>query len=232
MAGKRGARLRIDVVTLFPEMFVGPMSLSIVRRALDKGLFELAFTNPREFATDRHKTVDDRPFGGGPGMVLMAEPLYRALRKVRRPGAKVILLSPQGRRFEQADARRLSGEKHLVLLCGHYEGFDERLLDFVDEELSIGDYVLTGGELPAMVLVDAVARLLPGALAREDAAAEESFSSELLDYPQYTRPRVWRGRKAPEVLLGGDHAKIAAWRRAAARRATRRKRPERLKNKV
>ncbi len=215
---------QIDIVTLFPEMFTGPMSLSIVGRARERGLVDFIFTNPREFTEDRHKTVDDRPYGGGAGMVLMAEPFYRAIRKVRKPGAKVLLMSPQGERFDQKRARRLAKEKHLVLVCGHYEGFDERLLDFVDAEISVGDYVVTGGELPAMLIADAVTRLLPGVLAKDDAAVEESFTGKFLDYPQYTRPRVWRGRKTPEVLLSGDHGKITAWRRVQAVRATRRKR--------
>lgn len=232
MAQRRKPLLRIDLVTLFPEMFEGPMSLSIVGRAREQGLLELGFVNPRQFATDRHKTVDDRPFGGGAGMVLQAEPFYQAILSVKKPGSKVLLLSPQGRRFEQAEARSLSLEKHLILLCGHYEGFDERLLDFVDAEISIGDFVLTGGEIPAMAIVDALTRLLPGVLAKEDAAVEESFTGELLDYPQYTRPQVWRGRRTPEVLLSGDHAKISAWREKAARMATQQKRPDRLKNKV
>lgn len=223
---------QIDIVTLFPEMFTGPMSLSIVGRARERGLVDLSFTNPREFSEDRHKTVDDRPYGGGAGMVLMAEPFYRAIRHIRKPGAKVLLMSPQGERFDQKRARRLAGEKHLVLVCGHYEGFDERLMDFVDAEISVGDYVVTGGELPAMLIADAVTRLLPGVLAKDDAAEEESFTGEFLDYPQYTRPRVWRGRKTPEVLLSGDHKTIKAWRRVQAARATRRKRPDRLKNKV
>jgi len=228
----RRKKIRIDAVTLFPEMFEGPTSLSIVSRAREKGLLELGFTNPREFTNDRHKTVDDRPYGGGAGMVLMAEPFYQAIRKVKKRASKVLLMSPQGRRFDQEYARRLSQEKHLILLCGHYEGFDERLSDYVDEEVSIGDYVLTGGELPAMVIIDSIARLLPGVLAKDDAALEESFTGELLDYPQYTRPRVWRGKETPEILLGGDHAKIAAWRKKAAKESTRRKRPDRLKNKV
>jgi tRNA (guanine37-N1)-methyltransferase len=228
----RRVKLRIDVVTLFPEMFEGPTSLSIVSRAQEKGLLELGFTNPRQFTKDRHKTVDDRPYGGGAGMVLMAEPFYQAIKKVKKRNSKVLLMSPQGRRFEQADARRLSREKHLILLCGHYEGFDERLMDYVDEEVSIGDYVLTGGELPAMVLIDSLARLQPGVLAKDDAAVEESFTGDMLDYPQYTRPQVWRGRKTPEVLLTGDHAKIEAWRKKAAKDATGRKRPDKLKNKI
>jgi tRNA (guanine37-N1)-methyltransferase len=220
--------LRIDFVTLFPRMFEGPLSESILRRAAERGLVEFAFTDPREFSEDRHHTVDDRPYGGGAGMVMMAEPLYRALKKVRKRGSKVVLLSAQGARYDQRTAERLSREKHLVLVCGHYEGVDERILEHVDLELSVGDYVLTGGEIPAMVVADSVTRLIPGVLKKPDASARESFSTGLLDYPQYTRPSVWRGRKVPEILLGGDHAKIEAWRLEAALAATKRKRPDLL----
>ncbi|TBR19453.1 tRNA (guanosine(37)-N1)-methyltransferase TrmD [bacterium] len=220
--------MRVAVVTLFPGMFEGPLTQSIVGRAREKGVLEVSFTDPRDFSEDRHRTVDDRPYGGGPGMVLKAEPLYRAIKKARRPKAKVVLLSPQGRRFDQAAARRLAAAKDLVLVCGHYEGVDERVLDFVDEELSLGDFVLTGGEIAAMAVVDALARLLPGVLVKAGAAEAESFTEPMLDHPHYTRPPVWRGREVPEVLLGGDHAKIAAWRAKAARRATTRKRPDLL----
>ena len=219
--------LRVSVVTLFPGMFEGPLTQSIVGRAREKGALEVSFTDPRDFSEDRHRTVDDRPYGGGPGMVLMAEPLYRAIKKARRPKATVVLLTPQGRRFDQAAARRLAKAGDLVLVCGHYEGFDERVMDFVDEELSLGDFVLTGGEIAAMAVVDALARLLPGVLPA-GAAEAESFSAPLLDHPHYTRPRVWRGREVPDVLLGGDHAKVAAWRAMAARAATKKKRPDLL----
>lgn len=218
--------LRVGVVTLFPGMFEGPLTESIVQRARDKGILELAFSDPREFSEDRHRTVDDRPYGGGPGMVLMAEPLYQAIRKARRPGALVVMMSPQGRPFDQAAARRLSKAKDLVLVCGHYEGVDERVMDFVDEELSLGDFVMTGGEIAAMAVIDAVTRLLPGVLVKEGAAEAESFTGPSLDHPHYTRPRVWRGREVPEVLLGGDHKAVAAWRRKAAKAATRKKRPD------
>ncbi|MBI5244506.1 MAG: tRNA (guanosine(37)-N1)-methyltransferase TrmD [Elusimicrobia bacterium] len=229
-------------------MFSGALSESILKRAQDRGILSVGFINPRDFALGRHKTVDDRPYGGGAGMLLMAEPLYQALRKARRPlrreedksrlrgrrplgrrrGSKVILLSPQGRRFDQELAASLARERHIVLLCGHYEGVDERILDFVDMELSIGDFVLSGGEIPAMAVVDAVARLLPGVLVKPGAAERESFSDGVLDYPQYTRPALWRGRGVPEVLLSGDHARIEAWRRKAALKSTRRKRPDLL----
>lgn len=220
--------LRVAVVTLFPEMFEGPLTRSIVGRAREKGALEVVFSNPRDFAEDRHRTVDDRPYGGGPGMVLMAEPLYRAIKKVRTRGAKVVMLTPQGRRFDQKAARRLCAAGKVVLVCGHYEGVDERVMDFVDEELSLGDFVLTGGEIAAMAVIDAAARLLPGVLAKAGAAEAESFTEPLLDHPHYTRPRVWRGRSVPEVLLGGDHRAVAAWRAKAARAATRKKRPDLL----
>ncbi|MFA6093388.1 MAG: tRNA (guanosine(37)-N1)-methyltransferase TrmD [Elusimicrobiota bacterium] len=225
---RRRAALRIDVLTLFPRMFEGVFSQSILKRAVEKGLLDVRCEDLRGYAQDRRGTVDDRPYGGGAGMVLIAPVLERALRKLRRKGSKVLLLSPQGRRFDQRAAQELSREKHLVLVCGHYEGVDERIMDFVDGELSMGDFVLTGGEIPAMAVVDAVTRLLPGVLAKPEAAQKESFSEELLDYPQYTRPRVWKGREVPEVLLGGDHARIEEWRRQAALAATRRKRPDLL----
>jgi len=220
--------MRIDVITLFPEMFEPVLGASIVGRARRRGLLNLGLVNPRDFAADRHRTVDDRPFGGGAGMVLKAEPLYAALKSLRRPVSRVVHLSPRGRRFDARAARRLSRERHLVLVCGHYEGVDERILRWCDEELSVGDFVLTGGELPAMMVVDAVARMLPGAL-KSDAAQRESFEDGLLEHPQYTRPRVWRGRKVPAALLSGDHGLIAAWRRRASRRTTRKKRPDLLK---
>jgi len=225
---KKRPAFRIDIITLFPGMFDGPLSESIVKRARAAGLVEIAFVDPRDFTEDRHRTVDDRPFGGGAGMLLMAEPLFQAIRSVRRRGTRVLVMTPQGRVFDQAEARRLAELRHLVLVCGRYEGFDERLLSEVDGELSIGDFVMTGGEIPAMAVADAVTRLLPGVLTKEEAAAQESFSAGRLDYPQYTRPRVWRGKEVPEVLLGGDHAKIERWRREAAEAATRRKRPEML----
>ncbi|MBI3299191.1 MAG: tRNA (guanosine(37)-N1)-methyltransferase TrmD [Elusimicrobia bacterium] len=220
--------MRVAVVTLFPGMFEGPLTESIVKRAREKGLLEVSFVDPRDFAEDRHRTVDDRPYGGGPGMVLMAEPLYKAVKKARRPGATVVFMSPQGRRFDQAAAQRLSKAKDLVLVCGRYEGVDERVMDFVDEELSLGDFVVTGGEIPAMAVIDAAARLLPGVLVKEGAAEAESFTEGLLDFPHFTRPRVWRGREVPEVLFGGDHKAIADWRSKAARRVTKKKRPDLL----
>lgn len=215
-------------MTLFPGMFPSVMDASMMARAKDKGLLEWSCVNPRDFTEDKHHKVDDRPFGGGPGMLMMAEPLEKAIKSVRKKGTKVIFLSPQGKTFDAKAASRLSKEKHLVLVCGHYEGVDERTAELFDEELSVGNYVLTGGELPAMLVADAVARLVPGVLKKEDAAVSESFAGGLLDFPQYTRPRVWRGREVPEILFSGDHAKIAKWRQEAARKATKKKRPDLL----
>jgi tRNA (guanine37-N1)-methyltransferase len=221
--------MRIDFVTLFPGMFASVMDASIVGRAVARRLIQWGCVNPRDFADDNHKKVDDRPFGGGPGMLMMAEPLGKAVDSVRKKGTTVIFLSPQGKKFDDKKAASLAKAKHLVFVCGHYEGVDERLSELFDEELSIGDFVLTGGELPAMLVADAVARRVPGVLKKEDATSCESFSSGLLDFPQYTRPRVWRGRAVPEILFSGDHAKIAEWRLNAAKTVTKRKRPDLLR---
>lgn len=220
--------MRIDFVTLFPEMFEPVMGASIVGRAVERGLLDWGCVNPRDFTKDKHRKVDDRPYGGGAGMVMMAEPLYDAIKSVKKRGSRVIFMSPQGKRFDAETAKRLSKVKHLVLVAGHYEGVDERVSGCFDEELSIGDYVLTGGELPALVVADAVTRLLPGVLKKEDAAVNESFNAGVLDYPQYTRPRVWKRKAVPDVLFSGDHKKIAEWRAHAALAATRRKRPDLL----
>lgn len=218
--------MRIDFVTLFPGMFPSVMDASMMARAQEKGLVSWGCVNPRDFTEDKHRKVDDRPFGGGPGMLMMAEPLDKAIKSIKKKDSKTILLSPQGKTFDDKIAKRLSREKHIILVCGHYEGIDERLMPLIDEEISVGDYVLTGGELPSMLVADAVARLVPGVLKKEDAASCESFAGGLLDFPQYTRPRVWKGREVPEVLFSGDHAKIAEWRLNAARKATKRKRPD------
>lgn len=209
-------------------MFAPVMDASILGRARDKGLVDWGCVNPRDFSEDKHRKVDDRPFGGGPGMVMMVEPLEKAIASVKKEGSKVIFLSPQGVPLNDKKVDELTKESHLVLVCGHYEGVDERAMELFDEELSVGDYVLTGGEVPAMLVADAVARKLPGVLKKEDAAESESFATGLLDFPQYTRPRVWRGREVPEVLFSGDHKKIAQWRHEAARSATKRKRPDLL----
>lgn len=205
--------MKIDVLTLFPKMFNGPLDESIVQRARENGLIELKIHNLRAYTHDLHQTVDDRPFGGGAGMLLKPEPLFEALEALTNEESHVIFLTPSGRKFNQAIARELSSRKHIVLVCGSYEGFDERVLQvWANEELSIGDYVLTNGALPAMVMIDVVTRLLPGALGKDESSYEESFSTNCLEYPHYTRPAVFRGMKVPDVLLSGHHARIAQWR--------------------
>lgn len=221
--------MKIDVLTLFPGMFAGPLDESIVRRARDEGNLELRVVNLRDYAHDRHKTVDDRPFGGGPGMLLKPEPIFEAVEALRDSGTRVVLLSPAGRVFTQSVARELVGETHLILICGSYEGVDERVREaLVQDELSIGDYVLTNGALPAMVIIDAVTRLLPGVLGKDESSADESFSHGYLEYPQYTRPAEFRGMNVPDRLLSGHHAEIAKWRAAEARRRTAERRPDLL----
>jgi tRNA (guanine37-N1)-methyltransferase len=222
--------MKIDILTLFPEMFKGPFDASILRRAQDKLLVEINIHNLRDWAKDKHKTVDDRPFGGGKGMVLMIEPIFDALEKLKTKNSRIVLLSPQGEKFNQKKANKLSKLKHLILIAGHYEGFDERIREHLtDEEISIGDYVLTGGELPAMVIVDTVVRLLPGVLEKE-AKENESFSpTTRLDYPTYTRPADFKGWKVPEVLISGNHAEIEKWRKKQALKKTKEKRPDLLK---
>ena len=221
--------MKIDVLTLFPAMFAGPLDESIIKRAREAGRLDLAIYNLRDYAHDRHRTVDDRPFGGGPGMLLKPEPIFEAVESLAREGTRVILLSPAGRTFNQAIAQELAGLEHLLLVSGHYEGFDERVREqLADDELSIGDYVLTNGALPVMVIVDAVTRLLPGVLGDEGSARDDSFSQGLLEYPQYTRPAEFRGMKVPEVLLSGNHAEIARWRAEQARLRTQERRPDLL----
>jgi tRNA (guanine37-N1)-methyltransferase len=223
--------MRIDVLTLFPGMFVGPLDESIVQRARKMGLVDLQVHNLRQYAHDRHKTVDDKPFGGGPGMVLKPEPIFEAVEQLAGEKTRVILLAPAGRVFSQQIARELVQYQHLLFLCGSYEGVDERVREtLADDELSIGDYVLTNGALPAMTIIDAVTRLLPGALGDDASALDESFSHGLLEYPQYTRPAVFRGMKVPDVLLSGNHAEIQKWRIEQARLSTARRRPDLLKS--
>ena len=222
--------MKIDVLTLFPAMFAGPLDESIVKRAREANLLDLKIHNLRDWTHDRHKTVDDRPFGGGPGMLLKVEPLFEAIESLQRKQTKVILLSPGGRKFDQSIARELALSEDLLLVCGSYEGFDERVrAALADDELSIGDYVLTNGALPAMVVIDAVARLLPGVLGDDESSHDESFSHGLLEYPQYTRPAEFRGMKVPEVLLSGNHAEIEKWRHEQAKLRTEKRRPDLLR---
>jgi tRNA (guanine37-N1)-methyltransferase len=219
---------RVSILTLFPELFPGPLGASLAGRALAAGLWQLEPVDIRAFATDRHRSVDDTPYGGGAGMVMRADVVDRAVATVA-DGRPLIVLSPRGRRLDQARVAALAGEAGVVLLAGRYEGIDQRVIEARGfEELSIGDYVLSGGELPSMVLLDAVVRLLPGVMGASASATEESFSDGLLEYPHYTRPPVWAGRAVPSVLLSGDHAAIAAWRRAEAERITRERRPDLL----
>jgi tRNA (guanine37-N1)-methyltransferase len=227
-------KLNFEVLTLFPGILEGPLNESILKRGREKGLLNVTVRNIRDYSEDKHKTADDSPYGGGAGMVLKPEPIFKAFEamKAERPGEELltILLSPQGRLLHQKRAEELSEEKRrIVLLCGHYEAVDERVIDsLVDEELSIGDYVLTGGELAALVVIDAAARLLPGVLGDEESAYRDSFGDGLLDHPHYTRPQEFRGRKVPDILLSGNHAEIEKWRRREALRATLKKRPELL----
>ena len=218
--------MRIDVVTLFPEMFA-PLAHSILGRAVDRGRLTVSYVNPRDFTDDRHRTVDDYPYGGGPGMVMKPGPIFAAVESVATPESDVILLGPAGRVFKQAVAAELAEREHLILICGHYEGVDERVREHLaTDELSIGDYVLTGGELAAMVVIDAVGRLLPGVLGHAESAGDESHSHGLLEYPQYTRPPEFRGWAVPERLLSGHHAEIAKWRRRQSLEITAARRPD------
>lgn len=235
--------MKIDILTLFPEMFKGPFDYSIVSRAKEKGLAEINIHNLRKWTSDKRKTVDDKPYGGGVGMVMMIEPIDRALGDIkgegRRVKSKVILLSPRGKVFSQKMAQELSKLDHLILICGHYEGVDERVTEhLVDEEISIGDYVLTGGEIPAMVITDSIVRLIPGVLEKPTATANESFSNpqsvnplirNLLEYPQYTRPENYKDWKVPEILLSGDPKKIKIWQEEKAKEKTNKQRPDLLK---
>lgn len=236
-------KIRIDILTIFPNMFDAVLNESILKRAQKKGLLKINVHNIRDYSLDKHKKVDDKPFGGGPGMVMRPEPIFMALEKIigrkaksekrkafKNKAQKIILLSPQGKKLDQDLAKKLSKNKHLILICGHYEGIDERVKDhWVDEEISIGDYVLTGGELPAMVLVDALVRLVPGVLGEQDSLKDESFEGGLLEYPHYTRPAVYKGMKVPAILVSGNHKKISEWRKQAALQQTKKLRPDLLK---
>jgi tRNA (guanine37-N1)-methyltransferase len=220
--------MKIDVLTLFPEMFAGPLDVSMVARARKAGLLDLQIRNLRDWTHDRHKTVDDRPFGGGPGMVMKPEPIFEAVESLAGERTRVLMTGPAGRRFTQEIARELAQQEHLLFLCGSYEGFDERIRSLAHDELSIGDYVLTNGGLPAMVIIDTVTRLIPGVLGHEESAADESFSHGLLEYPHYTRPAEFRGMKVPDILMSGHHAEIEKWRREQAKLRTQERRPDLL----
>lgn len=222
--------MQVDVITLFPEVVSVPLGASMMGRAQERGMLQLTVHDLREEGLGRHRQVDDVPYGGGQGMVLRPEPVFSVLEKIKTPRSRVLLMTPQGRRFDQATAKRLAAEEHLIVISGHYEGIDHRIVEgCVDEELSIGDYVLTNGAIAAVVVIDAIVRLLPGVLGDENSAIEESFgASGLLEAPHYTRPAEWRGIKVPEVLLSGDHAKIAQWRADQALARTQANRPDLL----
>jgi tRNA (guanine37-N1)-methyltransferase len=220
--------MRIDILTLFPDMFNGFLTESIIKRARENNLVEINVIDFRKYSTDPNNKVDDTPYGGGNGMVLMCQPIYDDIEAIKTADSKVIMLTPDGNTYNQSLAYDLSKEKHIILLCGHYEGFDERIKTIVDMEVSIGDYVLTGGEIPAMVLIDSVSRYNSGVIA-EESIEEESFANGLLEYPQYTRPEVFEGVKVPEVLLSGHHANIEKWRKEKALEITKLKRPDLLK---
>jgi tRNA (guanine37-N1)-methyltransferase len=219
--------MKIDVLTLFPEIFPGPLGSSIIGRAIEANKIEINAIDLRNYAHDRHKTVDDKPYGGGPGMLMKADVLFEALTDLKKDDTLVILTTPRGEVFNQVRAEKLSLEKHILFVCGHYEGVDQRFIDkFVDLELSIGDYVMTNGNLPAMVMIDALARLIPGVLGKDESSADESFSNGLLEYPQYTRPYEIDGMRVPDVLISGNHAEIAKWRLTQSHELTRSRRPD------
>lgn len=220
--------MNINILTLFPNMFDGFLSESIIKRAQEKKLVNINIENIRDYTEDKHKHVDDTPYGGGAGMVLKCEPVFNAIEKVKKENTKVIMLTPEGKKFNQELAYSLSKEEDIILLCGHYEGFDERIKSLVDMEISIGDYVLTGGELPAMVVTDSITRLIPGVI-EEESHLNDSFNNNLLDYPQYTKPKDFRGMKVPDILLSGDHKKIDEWRSEESIKRTKEKRPDLIK---
>jgi len=224
--------LEIDIITLFPESFFGPFAESIIARAIKSKLVKINTVDLRNYTTDRHRSVDEKPYGGGPGMLMMPDPVFKAVEDLKKKDSIVILMSPQGQVYTQRKAEELHTEKHLIIICGHYEGVDERIRQaLVDLELSIGDFVLTSGNIPAMVLVDSIVRLIPGVLGSDNSALTESFSDGMLEYPQYTRPEDYRGMKVPEVLLSGNHKKIEEWRNKEAFERTMERRPELLKLK-
>lgn len=206
--------LKIDIITLFPKMFKGPFDESIVKRAQDRKLVRINIHDLREYGFGERKTVDDRPYGGGIGMILMVEPIYKVLKKIKTKNSKVILLTPRGKTFNQQNSIELSKSEHLIFIAGHYEGYDERITKFIDQEISIGNFILTGGEIPTMAIIDSIVRLIPGVLKKEDATKYESFSEEnLVEYPQFTRPEEFKGLKVPQILLSGNHKEISGWRK-------------------
>ncbi|MCX7905887.1 MAG: tRNA (guanosine(37)-N1)-methyltransferase TrmD [Elusimicrobiales bacterium] len=217
--------MKFDVVCLFPEIVDYSLSFSIIGKARKKGLIEIGFVNPRDYTVDRHKTIDEKPYGGGCGMVLIAEFVWRAIESVRKGNSYVVLLTPKGRVFNQTIAKEFSKLKHIILVCGHYEGIDERINKYVDDEISIGDYVLTGGELAAACIIDSVSRLVKGVI-KDSSLDEESFCNFLLEYPHYTKPRIWKGIKVPDILLSGNHKEIAKWRYEKSLEITKNRRPD------
>lgn len=223
--------MKIDIITLFPEVITPYLNTSILKRAQEAKAINISCTNPREFTKDKHKTVDDRPYGGGAGMLMKAEPLYRAIKKVRKTNSLVILTSPRGKKFSQDLAKKLAKKKHLIIVCGHYEGVDARIYPEIDLEISLGDFILTGGELAALAITDTITRLQKGTFKKDNVTTEESFENSLLEAPQYTRPEVWRRRKVPQVLLSGNHKEIAVWKQKTALEITKKFRPDMLDNR-
>lgn len=220
--------MKIDIITIFPEMFEGPLNISILKRAKEKGIIEINIHNLRDYTTDKHRSVDDYPYGGGAGMVMKPEPIFRCVRSLKKDYSEIILLTPQGEVYNQKIAEELSRKEHLIFICGRYEGIDERVRCIVTREISIGDYILSGGEIPALVIIDSIVRLLPGVVGDPNSLKEESFQEGLLEYPQYTHPRNFEGMEVPEVLLSGDHEKIRRWRRKEALKRTLLRRPDLL----
>lgn len=219
--------MKIDIITLFPKMFKGVFEESIIKRAIEKNKVSINLINLRDYSKDKHDKVDDRPFGGGPGMILQPQPVFDAVEDLKKSASLVVLLSPQGEKYDYKGASELSTKKHLILICGRYEGVDERIRkNLIDKEISIGDYILSGGEIPAMVIVESVVRLIPGVLGNKKSSQEETFSQDYIEYPQYTRPADFRGLKVPEVLLSGDHEKIKKWRREQSLKKTEERRPD------
>ena len=223
--------MKIDILTLFPEMYDGFLNTSIIKSAIDRKLVKIETTNIRDYSLDKHKKVDDTPYGGGSGMVLMCQPIFDAVKDLKKKNSKVILMTPQGMKYNQKIAYNLSKEEHLIIVCGHYEGFDERIRSLCDMELSIGDYILTGGELPSMVVTDSIVRLIDGVI-DEDSHKNDSFNDDRLDYPTYTKPREYDGMKVPDVLLSGDHKKIDEWRKEESEKRTKERRPDLMKKLI